>query len=214
MPPGHRIQTQLVAVIAALVGATITAGVLGRPASGACSGARWPVKTLADPGAAFVDHTATPTTVQQLRTAKPPAVIAKTPRQSHWETQTVSVPVELTNGKLVHDGDLQLVVHAPGQPAVTMIAELPGATCLQVGTSAADRAALTAARDEIVRGCGPFTTSKRPLQGRAVLTGVRFLDIPHKGDNVDDNARGAAPDEVEVHPIMLVAGLQCSAAGA
>lgn len=210
MPPGHRIQTQLVAVVAALVGATVTAGVLARPTSGACTGARWSVKTLADPGAALVDHTAAPTTVQQLRTAKPPAVTADTLRQPHWETQTVSIPVELTNGKLVHDGDLQLVVHAPGKPADTMIAELPGVSCLRAGTSAVDGAALTAARNEIVRRCGPFTASKRPLQGRAVLTGVRFLDIPHRGDTADDNARGAAPDEVEVHPILAVSGLQCS----
>lgn len=214
MPPGPRTQMQLVAVIAALVGATITAGVLARPASGGCTGARWPVKTLADPGAAFVDHTATPTTVQQLRAAKPPAVSASTKRQAHWETQTVSVPVEFSDGKLVHDGDLQLVVHAPGQATETMIAELPGAGCLHAGTSAADRIALTAARDEIVRSCGPFTAKKRSLQGRAVLTGVRFLDIPHSGDTVDDNARGAAPDEVEVHPILLVSGLQCSGARA
>lgn len=214
MPPGHRTQTQLVAVIAALVGATITAGVLARPASGACTGARWPVKTLADPGAAFVDHTAMPTTVQQLRTAQPPAVGARTPRQAHWETQAVSVSVELSNGKLVHDGDLQLVVHTPGKPAETMIAELPAAGCLHAGTSAADRVALTAARDEVVRACGPFSAKKRPLVGQAVLTGVRFLDIPHSGDTVDDNARGAAPDEVEVHPIMAVSGLQCSGARA
>ena len=214
MPPGHRTQMQLVAVVAALIGATITAGVLARPASGACAGARWPIKTLADSGAAFVDHTAMPTTVQQLRTAQPPAVSAKTPRLAHWETQAISVPVELSNGKLVHDGDLQLVVHTPGKPNETMIAELPAADCLRAGTSAADRAALAAARDEVVRACGPFTAKKRPLVGQAVLTGVRFLDLPHSGDTVDDNARGAAPDEVEVHPIMLVSGLQCSGARA
>jgi len=218
---GRRIKVELGVAVAVLVVATGTAGVLAHKTSAqpssqaaavvACGGPRWPVKTLADPGVAQIVRSPVQLTVQQLRAAHPPPVKGKTPRQSGWETAEVSVAVELTNGKLVHDGDLQLVVHAEGHPEATMIAELPDSSCLHAGTGASDASAMTAARGQIVSACGPFTSKKKPLRGRAQLVGLRFLDTMHAGDNADDNARGAAPDEVEVHPVLLVTGLQCTA---
>lgn len=209
MTPGRRTSLQLAVVLVALVGTTTAVG-LRAGAGGACSGPRWPVKTLADPAAQYVDRVPHKATVALLSTQSPPAVSSPSPRLPQFETRLVTVPVELIAGKLVHDGDLQLVVRDPGG-TTTMIAELPDAACLGKGVSGPDRSAMGAARGAVQRACPTFGPKNRPLSGKAVLTGVQFHDTPHAGDTEADNARGAAPDETEVHPVLRVTDLTCAA---
>ena len=209
MTPGRRTALQLAAVVVVLVGATLGAG-LTASASGKCSGPRWPVKTLADAAAPYIDRTPQRSTVAQLAGQQLPAVSKGTARLPQVETRLLSVPVELVGGKLVHDGDLQLVVRDPGG-STTMIAELPDAACLDHGVAAGARARMGDARTTVERACPAFRSRQRALRGRAVLTGVQFHDTPHAGDDSADNARGAATDEVELHPVLQVTDLSCAA---
>ena len=209
MNPGRRTALLLAAVLVVLAGTTLAVG-LQANASGPCTGPRWPVKTLADPAAQYVDRVPAKDTVAGLAALTPHAVNASSARQTQVETRLRTVSVELVAGKLVHDGDLQLVVRDPGGQA-TMIAEFPDATCLAKGVSGPDRAAMGAARGALQRTCPTFGPTNRPLTGRAVLTGVQFHDTPHAGDTEADNARGAAPDEIELHPVLAVTDLTCAA---
>lgn len=212
MSPGRRTWLQLAAVLLVLAGTTTVAGLQARSSS-ACKGPRWPVKTLADPSAQYVDRVPHPATVSRLVSLTPPAVTAHSNRLPQVETQLMRVSVALVAGKLVHDGDLQLVVRDPGGSA-TMIAELPDASCLGSGVSGPDRAAMGAARGAVQRACPALRSKNTALTGTAVLTGVQFHDTPHTGDTEADNARGAAVDEIELHPVLQVTGLTCAAAAA
>lgn len=212
MTPGRRTSLQLAVVLAGLVGTTTVVG-LRAGAGGACSGPRWPVKTLADPAAPYVDRVPQKATVTTLSTQSLPAVSSDSPRLPSFETHLVTVSVELVAGKLVHDGDLQLVVRDPGS-TTTMIAELPAAACLGKGVSPSDKSAMGTARGAVQRACPTFGPKNRPLSGKAVLTGVQFHDTPHAGDSEADNARGAATDEAEVHPVLRVTDLTCAAGAA
>ena len=209
MSPGRRTALQLAGIVVVLAGVTLTAG-LTTSAGGRCTGPRWPVKTLADTVAPYVDRVPQPSTVGQLTGQHLPPVTAKSPRTPLVETRLLSVPVELVGGKLVHDGDLQLVVRDP-RGGGTMIAEMPDAACLDHGVSSQDRAAMGSARTTVQRACPGFGDKQRALRGHAVLTGVQFHDTPHTGDTEADNARGAAVDEIELHPILRVTGLTCAA---
>ena len=212
LSPSRRSHVKLSIVLVGLLLATAASVFLTQIVtmrSAFCSGARWPVKTLSDNRAGRLNRVPRTTTVLKLRMATPPGVATSTPRLVGFETDVVTVSVDLVNGKLVHDGDLQLTVKQPGLLGRTMIAELPAANCLHHGTSTADRVAITTARAQITSACGAFDGKKRALHGSAVLTGVQFHDTPHAGDDQADNARGAAPNEVEIHPVLSVTGLLC-----
>lgn len=209
MAPGRRTSWQLVVVLLVLAGTKTVVGLQASP-SGAGKGPRWPVKTLADPAAQYVNRASHAATVRRLVTLSPPAVTGHSGRLPHVETQVMTVPVVLVAAKLVHDGDLQLVVRDPGGTA-TMIAELPDASCLGRGVSASDRAAMGAARGAVERTCPALGSKNIALTGKAVLSGVQFHDTPHTGDTEADNARGAAVDEIELHPILRVTALTCAA---
>ena len=213
MTPGRRSALQLAAAVLVLAGTTVVAGVQAS-AGGPCTGPRWPVKTLADPAAQYVDRVPMEATVAELAALRNlPVVKGKSARLPQVETRLRTVAVELVAGKLVHDGDLQLVVRDPGGKT-TMIAELPDVSCLTTGVSGPDRAAMTTARGAVQRACPTLGKKNIRLTGRAVLTGVQFHDTPHAGDAEADNARGAAADEVELHPVLQVTALTCAAARA
>ena len=210
MSPGRRTTMLLSVVLVVLGGTTLVAGLTAQAAQ-SCTGPRWPVKTLADAAAPYVDRVAQRATVAELAALSPPKVTRDSARLPQFETRLRTVRVALVAGKLVHDGDLQLVVRDPAG-RTSMIAELPDAPCLGRGVATADRAAMNAARGAVLRGCPAFTDHNRSLAGSAVLTGVQFHDTPHAGDTDADNARGAALDEVELHPVLLVTDLRCAAA--
>src|SRR5438874_966873 len=54
-----------------------------------------------------------------------------------------------------------------------------------------------AARSTLARACGPATTSFTRLHGTATLEGVAFFDFRH-------GQRGAAANEIELHPVLRV----------
>lgn len=159
----------------------------------ACGTEAWSVKTLSDPAAQLVDLRPRLTTVTALRTLRAPGNIGT--RMPGAEMRTWRVRVRLLWQKLEDDSDVHLVVADP-RTGQTMIAELPSPDC--VGAAGAPASAMAAARSALARACGAATTSFTPLSGTATLDGVAFFDFPH-------GQRGAAPNEVELHPVLRFA---------
>ena len=79
MSPGRRTALQLVGIVVVLAGVTLSVG-LTASAGGRCTGPRWPVKTLADAVAPYVERAPQPSTVGQLTGQHLPPVTAKSAR--------------------------------------------------------------------------------------------------------------------------------------
>lgn len=222
MPRGRPpLRKQLIVLVGGLLAATGVAAVLAHGQSGlgadlpaaegesSCAGPRWPVKTMADPGPTSVDlGRVQETTVAALRRQEFTQVDRDTARVPGTETTLVRVTADLVSGRVSPDGDLAVVVSAPGSHGQTMTVEFPDPSCLGSRTPAAARAASVSSRGAFERACGRFGTSKTALSGTTTLTGVRFLDTPHKLKN-GVNARQAAPNEIELHPVLAVGSLTC-----
>ena len=157
-----------------------------------CGTEAWGVKTLSDPAAQQVDLRPRPTTVSALTALRAPGSIGT--RMPGAEMRTWRVRVRLLWQKLEDDSDVHLVVADPATGR-TMIAELPSPDC--VGAAAGPASAMAAARATLARACGEATTSFTRLSGTATLDGVAFFDFAH-------GQRGAAPNEVELHPVLHV----------
>ena len=174
-----------------------------------CAGPRWPVKTMADPLAGQVDlaHPQV-STVALLRGLAVPTVSNGSGRLAGVETRVVRLTAELLSGRVSPDGDLAVVIRPAGRPTDTMLIEFPAQRCLTPQTPAPVRAAAAGARRTFEAGCGSLRATKTALAGTVTVTGVVFVDTPHKLKN-GTNARQAAPDEVELHPVLAVSALSC-----
>jgi hypothetical protein len=177
-----------------------------------CSGPRWPVKILADRAADVVDLTRPQhVTVEQLRALEPVPSTNREARRRGIETKSVRMTAELVSARLSPDGDLAVVVSALGKPKDTMIVEFPSARCLGSTLSTVKERLITA-RARMELGCGSIGTAKTGLIGTLQLAGVEFVDTPHALKQ-GRNARGAAQNEVEVHPVTDVGSLTCRQTG-
>jgi hypothetical protein len=150
----------------------------------------WAVKTLSDSAAQQVDLRPRATTIAALRGLRPPGNLGT--RMPGAEMRTWRLRVRLLWQKLEDDSDVHLVVADP-KTGRTMIAELPSPGC--VGATAGVAAQMAAARTALAHACGQATTSFTTLSGTATIDGVAFFDFPH-------GQRGAAPNEVELHPVL------------
>jgi hypothetical protein len=157
---------------------------------GTCGVEAWAVKTLSDSAAQQVDLRPRATTIAALRALRPPGNLGT--RMPGAEMRTWRLRVRLLWQKLEDDSDVHLVVADP-KTRRTMIAELPSPDC--VGAAAGVAAQMAAARAALARACGPATTSFTRLSGTATIDGVAFFDFAH-------GQRGAAPNEVELHPVL------------
>ena len=63
---------------------------------------------------------------------------------------------------------------------------------------------MSRARTALVAACGPPTTSSRRLIGTATITGVGFFDPI-------DGQTGAAPNSIELHPVVAFTASSCEA---
>ncbi len=170
-----------------------------------CGVERWPVKTLADPDAGRVDPVPVPATVAALRQLPAPATLPDRARVAPVELTTYAVTVDLIAAKLEDDGDIHLVVAEPGTPAATMIAEFPDPDCA-LATAPPLRARLAQARAALLAATGnPSAQRFVPLAGRVTLAGVGFFDRPH-------GQAGAAPNGIELHPVLAFAAAPAGAA--
>jgi hypothetical protein len=179
----HRIYYEGRAYQCHAAGGTHTAG---------CGTEAWAVKTLSDPAAKDVDLRPRATTITALRALRAPASVGA--RLPGAEMHTWRVRARLLWQRLEADSDVHLVVADP-KTGRTMIAEVPSSDC--VGAAAGVAARMAAARSTLARVCGRATTSFMSLHGTATIEGVAFFDFRH-------NQRGAAANEIELHPVLRI----------
>jgi hypothetical protein len=164
-----------------------------------CGGARWAVKTLADPAGRALSLKPKPTTIRKLRRAHAPRRLG--PRRTRGiERTTFRVTGRLVEMKLEDDLDINLVIADP-RTGATMIAAFPSASCTTGATRKA-RAKMSRARAALVAACGAPTSSSRQLSGTGAITGVGFFDPVH-------GQAGAAPNGIELHPALAFTASSC-----
>jgi uncharacterized membrane protein len=158
-----------------------------------CGVERWSVKTGTDPDAGMVNLNApTNTTVANLRALTTPNPIPSNNRVSPTETTVWVISGTLTLFKLESDSDYHMVIQdASGN---TMITEIPAPSC--VGSGSPFLADITNARatfDGQFTATTSFQTANIPVQ----VTGVGMFDFPH-------GQTGAAPNQIELHPVLNI----------
>lgn len=162
-----------------------------------CGVERWSVKTGTDTDAHSIDldfaH-AQSTTIAHLITLKAPKPIPPDNRVAPTETSVFVVNATLTDYKLesgsTGDSDYHLVLE--DDKGNTMVAEIPSPDC--VASDSVLAAAIANARSEFdaqLRASSSFQTANIPVQ----VIGVGMFDFKH-------GQRGAAPNVIEIHPIL------------
>ena len=171
---------------------------------------RWPVKTMTDPAArgSWASARPTVTTIHALvhRRDRPRRLVATTPRQRGAERTIFRVRARLVaaqaNASPTGDGDIRLVIADP-TTGESMVAAFPDPTCAPASHSP-KRSQMSLARVSFIARCqfpplGRYAT----LHGAATVTGVGFYAA--KG-----NGRGAAPNGIELHPVLGFTGPGCT----
>ena len=158
-----------------------------------CGVERWSVKTGTDADAGTVNLNAlTSTTVANMRAFTTPNPIPSNNRVSPAETTVWVINATLTLFKLESDSDYHLVIQDTS--GNTMITEIPAPSC--VGSGSPFLAAITNARatfDAQFTATTSFQTANIPVQ----VTGVGMFDFPH-------GQTGAAPNQIELHPVLNI----------
>jgi hypothetical protein len=162
-----------------------------------CGIERWDVKTLTDSGARKLDLRPRLTSVWTLTRLRVRPTLSG-PRRSPVETTVYQMRARLVASRAEADQDIHLIVAGVKHPAATMIVEFPHPACT-VGAPAALRQRMSAARTAFLRACGQPPAT---LTGTATITGVGFVDVPH--------ATGAAPNGIELHPVLGFAARNCA----
>jgi len=153
-----------------------------------CGIERWPVKTLADPGARQVYFAVRPATVRYLGSlrANPGGQDSRGP----LESRVFGVQARLVSVKRESDSDYHLILSEAG---ATMIAEMPLTACT---SGAQHRYAMSTARAELERAVGgPVGESWIHPNLRVRVAGVLFFDFPH-------GQSGHARNYAELHPVI------------
>jgi len=164
---------------------------------GKCGGEeRWSVKTLSDPGGAYLQHPPEPATIGELSSL--PSEYQPHGSRQKGETRIVEIDAFVVGFKLEADGDYHVVISDGRQ---TMVIELPDPRCVQSKqyqpTLAYARRSFLAILPNGVKVEPAFKklVLKSPL--RVKVTGVVFFDRIH-GQN------GVAKNGVELHPVLLI----------
>jgi hypothetical protein len=190
-----RISAATAVAVAATVCVTMTAG----PAAAntiACGHWRWPVKTGSDATRRQVHQTISNTTVAYLDRQTPPASFG-TNAQNHrikpaefrtWQINGVT----LIAIKLEDDGDIHLRLRSAGN---NMIAESPLPRC--VSAASLWKAGIASARNAITSRYWVSLSRWHYLYRTISIRGLGFFDEEH-------GVTGAAPNDIELHPVMWI----------
>jgi len=157
-----------------------------------CGKELWDIKTAADPQAGTIDRSPKLTTIAELVAKPEPAKTAtriKGVETTVWKLNNVT----LLEGKQEGDQDYHLVL-SDGQR--TMIAEIPDPVCVSVGSVLAYNISVSRAAMDSHAHLG--SSSWTNIGEEVTIAGVGFFDFGHgPGDQ-----RGAAPNEIELHPVL------------
>jgi hypothetical protein len=160
--------------------------------SGTCGTQRWSIKTGTDSGAASVSLMPGITTTTDLARLPAPATIPYNSRVSPTEdTVFALVDVKIQLARLETDSDYHLVL---AEGPFTMLGEIPYPGCIR-GTSPW-ACEISRARAYVDNNIGRTVdaTGFNP-QLVATVVGVGFFDDEH-------GQTGAAPNNIELHPIL------------
>lgn len=160
-----------------------------------CGTDRWPVKTMSDRDAQRVDIVPRRSTITALTRLRRPASRPRDRRANVTERRVFCVDalVAIADPRPQEDGDLHVVLLDPADPKITLIAEFPDARCPAVCASRF-APAMGAARTAFERRLNTATTDTI----RVLVVGVAFFDRNH-------GQIGAAPNFIELHPVLAVA---------
>lgn len=154
---------------------------------------RWDVKTLTDPGETNVDYSPINITIKELVDIPFQQTLENNTPRFGIEFKTYSIQCRIREYKLSDDGDFHLVLEDLLNPSVTMIGEIPDPYCSSVQHSK-HLAAFTQARKDFQNSLlvtGQVDTSIY------LITGPAFYDKAH-------GQLGAAPNAIEIHPILSI----------
>jgi hypothetical protein len=127
----------------------------------------------------------------------PPPADVVGPRRPPVETTTYRITARLVESRAEADQDIHLVVAGLTHPGTTMIVGFPAFTCTAGAPPALRRQ--MAGRSSSVR---PRVRSAAcHARGHRHITGVGFIDVPH--------ATGAAPNGIELHPVVGFSSRDC-----
>ncbi len=161
-----------------------------------CGVERWAIKTGTDAGAPQVDlaHPKAATIAQLVALTAPHPLPSS--RAAPTENTVFVVTATLTDYKFeggsTGDSDYHLVLQ--DDQGNTMIAEIPSPSCVGNNSPfAAQIASARAAFDAKLAAASSFHTANVPVR----VTGVGMFDFPH-------GQHGAAPNEIELHPILEI----------
>ncbi len=160
----------------------------------ACTGKdRWDIKTLTDAGTTGINYTPVATTIANLISIPLVKTIdANTPRFG-IEFNTYTIQCRIREYKLSSDGDYHLVMMDLANPTTTMVGEIPDPYCASVQQSAYF-ANFTKARKDFKN---TLLATEQADTSVYIITGVAFYDKVH-------GQLGAAPNAVEIHPILSI----------
>ena len=160
----------------------------------ACIGKdRWDVKTLTDAGEPNVNYNPINITVKALVNIPFRQTLYNNTPRFGIEFNTYSIQCRVREYKLSDDGDYHLVLEDLSDPSITMIGEIPDPYCSSVQQS---------------KHVAAFTQARKYFQNTLLVTGqidtvVYLITGPAFYDKVHGQL-GAAPDAIEIHPILSI----------
>jgi len=161
-----------------------------------CGVERWPVKIWADKDAKKVRPEPIDTTISELRSFPIHEVpYPNDARLAPEELRVYRVRARLLRVKREQDSDLHLLLADATDPEARMIAEIPAPECAE---GSRHEGLFRAAREAVLA---------MNLPADVEITGVGFFDFLH-------GQRGAAPNGLELHPVLVVRAIPASASKA
>lgn len=168
------------------------------PLAHACGRERWLAKNLGDGTA--LDGPIRTVDVNYLRALPRPGGTQgfDAPRVPA-ERRMYHVYGELLGFKLEDDGDIHAIIAESGDRSATVIVEIPDPRCMY-GAPAVRLRQVAQTRLAFVKRSGipPYRSMRLAYQPIAV-TGPAFFDFEH-------GQGGAAPNDVEIHPVLALSG--------
>ncbi len=160
-----------------------------------CGKERWSVKTGTDAAVSSVGLASPqPAQISDLISLAPPNPLPTDSRFAPTENTVFVVDATLTDFKFERgstgDSDYHLVLQ--DDLGNTMVAEIPSPSCVGSGSAFASQIASARAKfDSQFQATSSFQTANVPVR----VTGVGFFDFFH-------NQHGAAPNVIELHPVL------------
>jgi hypothetical protein len=164
-----------------------------------CVGGRVEVKTLSDGD--DVTTAPFPTRIQRLRRLPRPAGLEATRRSLPVEATTYRIEARLVAMRRRADGEVDLTVSAPKRRSSTMTVGFEGSRTCGHRAVAREGGSMKAAQRTLVAACGPPAQRRTPLSGAAEISGVGFFGDPRE--------EGAAPNGIELHPVLQFVSRDC-----